>query len=289
MPYGIKRILEIDAERKKRREEKARLKAERDRIKKEKERKERKRLGNNRRAARYYAKKVKEREKYHKSIGDKYGTYLIYLVKDRVRIKCYGTRRYRVAATQLYYKTLHDNNDKVMFHKTMYNNKHRIISHKYELILVERTENENASLLRNEEGKFIENVVEDNKNYRIIIKNEWYIEETFHVYGFDPYTDRKDFSFILNNIILKNTDVYTRVIAYKNKIIHHYDDDLDFVICNSKKQAFELYNKLEKMVDKKKYPNIFFMGSVEKQASSWLIDDLMEKTGWTRLKCRRED
>lgn len=41
MPYGIKRQLEIDAERKRRREEKARLKAEKERLKKEAKKKER--------------------------------------------------------------------------------------------------------------------------------------------------------------------------------------------------------------------------------------------------------
>ena len=116
-------------------------------------------------------------------------------------------------------------------------------------------------------------------------KNEWLIEETFHVYGFDPIRERKNFDYIYNNIILKNTSIYSRILVYNNKLIHHYDDDFDMVICKSPSQAVELYDMIEKMIDTKKIPTIFFMGKISGSMSTWILNEIEKKTGWPRSKC----
>lgn len=288
MPYGIKKLLEIEAERKKRREEKARIKAEKEKMKKEERKKARSKRLLKKRNARYYAKRKAAREEYHKSMGDEKGTFSIYLMKDGKRTKFFGYRRYKVAALQLYHEILQKNNEAVQFPQKYVKSSKKIKKHVYELVLVKKLgedDTDNTTLLRNKDGKFIENYLVDAPSHKILDKNEWLIEETFHVYGFDPIRERKNFDYIYNNIILKNTSIYSRILVYNNKLIHHYDDDFDMVICKSPSQAVELYDMIEKMIDTKKIPTIFFMGKISGSMSTWILNEIEKKTGWPRSKC----
>ena len=288
MPYGIKKLLEIEAERKKRREEKARIKAEKEKMKKEERKKARSKRLLKKRNARYYAKRKAAREEYHKSMGDEKGTFSIYLMKDGKRTKFFGYRRYKVAALQLYHEILQKNNEAVQFPQKYVKSSKKIKKHVYELVLVKKLDEDdtdNTTLLRNKDGKFIENYLVDAPSHKILDKNEWLIEETFHVYGFDPIKERKNFDYIYNNIILKNTSIYSRILVYNNKLIHHYDDDFDMVICKSPSQAIELYDMIEKMIDTKKIPTIFFMGKISGSMSTWILNEIEKKTGWPRSKC----
>lgn len=288
MPYGIKKLLEIEAERKKRREEKARIKAEKEKMKKEERKKARSKRLLKKRNARYYAKRKAAREEFHKSMGDEKGTFSIYLMKDGKRTKFFGYRRYKVAALQLYHEILQKNNEAVQFPQKYVKSSKKIKKHVYELVLVKKLDEDdtdNTTLLRNKDGKFIENYLIDAPSHKILDKNEWLIEETFHVYGFDPIKERKNFDYIYNNIILKNTSIYSRILVYNNKLIHHYDDDFDMVICKSPSQAVELYDMIEKMIDTKKVPTIFFMGKISGSMSTWILNEIEKKTGWPRSKC----
>ena len=288
MPYGIKKLLEIEAERKKRREEKARIKAEKEKMKKEERKKARSKRLLKKRNARYYAKRKAAREEYHKSMGDEKGTFSIYLMKDGKRTKFFGYRRYKVAALQLYHEILQKNNEAVQFPQKYVKSSKKIKKHVYELVLVKKLDEDDTdstTLLRNKDGKFIENYLVDAPSHKILDKNEWLIEETFHVYGFDPIKERKNFDYIYNNIILKNTSIYSRILVYNNKLIHHYDDDFDMVICKSPSQAVELYDMIEKMIDTKKIPTIFFMGKISGSMSTWILNEIEKKTGWPRSKC----
>ena len=288
MPYGIKKLLEIEAERKKRREEKARIKAEKEKMKKEERKKARSKRLLKKRNARYYAKRKAAREEYHKSMGDEKGTFSIYLMKDGKRTKFFGYRRYKVAALQLYHEILQKNNEAVQFPQKYVKSSKKIKKHVYELVLVKKLDEDDTdstTLLRNKDGKFIENYFIHAASHKILDKNEWLIEETFHVYGFDPIRERKNFDYIYNNIILKNTSIYSRILVYNNKLIHHYDDDFDMVICKSPSQAVELYDMIEKMIDTKKIPTIFFMGKISGSMSTWILNEIEKKTGWPRSKC----
>ena len=289
MPYGVKRMLEIEAERQKRREEKARLKAEKEKKKKLEKRRERMLKMRRRRYRINKAKEVKEREAYHKSIGDEKGRFTIYLMRNGKRLvnNTYGQNRYKVSALKRFHKLVEENHKTVQYPKTFSSTNNKICEVKYELVLVQKIDEKdnNITLIRDENGKFLENYFTDTQDYKIIEKSDWYVEETFAVYGFNPLTERKDFNYIFNNIVLKNSDVYTRFIVISRFVIHHYDDDLDIIMCKNKQQAIDLYDKIEKVLDKKKYPNIFFMGRVKGQRCSWLIDDMQKKTGWERKKC----
>lgn len=288
--YSLKRLLEIKAERERKQEERKRLKEEKERLKKEERRLKRKKRLHLKWSRRYHAKEKKALEEYRKRTGDEVALFSIYLMKDGKRIKFCGSNYSKNEALKLYYEMLRNNNEKVKFPLKYAKTMNHIIYHKYELILVRKIPNDeiaSPTLLRNEEGKFVENCVIDTMHHKILDKNEWLIEESFNVYGFDSQRDRKDFSYIYDNIILSHTDKYTRLFVYRDKLIHHYDDDFDMVICKDSRQAVELYDTIEKVIDKKKYPNIFFMGKISgRKTVEWVLDEMQKKTGWTREKCK---
>lgn len=290
MPYGLKRLLEIKAERQKRREEKARIKAEKEKAKLEERKKARSKRLLKKRNARKYAKRKKALDEYRKLMGDEKGTFSIYLMKNGKRVKFFGRKRFKNVALGLYFDLLKKNKKEVSFKQTIVKNYGKYVENKYELVLVKKLtpeESNNVTLLRNNDGKFIENYLVDAPTHKILDKNEWFIEETFNVYGFDPQKERKTFDYIYNNIILKpQTNAYSRLFIYNNKLIHHYDDDFDMVRCKNTQQAVKLYDTIEKKIDKKKYPNIFFMGKLSGTSVEWVISEIQKKTGWTRNKCK---
>jgi hypothetical protein len=289
MPYGLKRLLEIKAERQKRREEKARIKAEKEKAKLEERKKARSKRLLKKRNARKYAKRKKALDEYRKLMGDEKGTFSIYLMKNGKRVKFFGRKRFKNAALELYHDLLKKNNENVSFKQTVVKNYGKFVEHKYELVLVKKLspeESNNVTLLRNDDGKFIENYLVDAPTHKILDKNEWLIEETFNVYGFDPQKERKTFDYIYNNIILKPQTKYSRIFIYNNKLFHYYDDDFDMIRCKDTKQAIELYDKIDSMVDKKKYPSIFFMGKLSGTSVEWILEKMQIKTGWTRNKCK---
>lgn len=290
MPYGLKRLLEIKAERQKRREEKARIKAEKEKAKLEERKKARSKRLLKKRNARKYAKRKKALDEYRKLMGDEKGTFSIYLMKNGKRVKFFGRKRFKNSAVGLYFDLLKKNREEVAFKQTIVKNYGKYVENKYELVLVKKLtpeESNNVTLLRDDNGKFIENYLVDAPTHKILDKNEWLIEETFNVYGFDPQKERKTFDYIYNNIILKpQTNAYSRLFIYNNKLIHHYDDDFDMVRCKNTQQAVKLYDTIEKKIDKKKYPNIFFMGKLSGTSVEWAISEIQRKTGWTRNKCK---
>ena len=292
MPYGLKRLLEIKAERQKRREEKARIKAEKEKAKLEERKKARSKRLLKKRNARKYAKRKKALDEYRKLMGDEKGTFSIYLMKNGKRVKFFGRKRFKNSAVGLYFDLLKKNKKEVTFKQTVVKNYGKFVEHKYELVLVKKLspeESNNVTLLRNNDGKFIENYLVDAPTHKILDKNEWLIEETFNVYGFDPQKERKNFKYIYDNIVLKNTNNYSRLFVYRNKVIHFYDDDDDFdmIRCKNTQQAVKLYDTIEAKIDKKKYPNIFFMGKLSSTTSvEWAISEIQRKTGWTRNKCK---
>ena len=79
---------------------------------------------------------------------------------------------------------------------------------------------------------------------------------------------------------------YSRIMVHNNKLIKHYDDDFVMIICKNTDQAIELYDTIEKMIDTKKNPTLFFMGKTSGTTSSWIIDEIEKKTGWPRTKCK---
>lgn len=121
-------------------------------------------------------------------------------------------------------------------------------------------------------------------------KHIYYKEESFWVYGFNPKTQRKDFNYILNEIVLAHNNdknYFKRIMIFKNKLIIQYDFDIDMVICKNQEDAIRLYNELEVKTKKAKCRNVFFNGIVAKSNKDWIMEMIMNKTGWNKQKVIR--
>ena len=286
--YGLKKLLEIEEERKKKREEKERIKKEKEAEKKRLKKIEHKKKLRKKQNRRAYLKRRKVELDKHKEMGDEYGYYSVYITKNKKRVRFVGTAWWKVEAYKIYNKAIEGNRKKIVFPKTIETNRksgaHEAIDVKYEILLVKKTQNgeETIKAFRNEDGKFVDNIITDWDNHIIIDKDDWFVEEKFGVYGFHPRKDKKTYTFILKNLLLDNEDVgdeMRRVMVYKNKVIIQYLEDFDFISCYDNNQARTMYDMLQTDITKLKKKYIVFMG--ETTSDKW-IDKLEDKTGWNR-------
>lgn len=131
-----------------------------------------------------------------------------------------------------------------------YINYNGIIEAKYELFILKKldeyTTKDDVSL-RNELGEFIK--YDTNlDNWQIIDKSNWNIEETFWVNGYDPKFQRKNYQWILDNIIGVDIDSkysFKNILVYQNKFIVDSDGNIDIVFCKCCNDAIRLYNAIE--------------------------------------------
>lgn len=137
--------------------------------------------------------------------------------------------------------------------------------------------------MRDENGCFVNVTISNNNSYAIISKQDWYIPETYNVYGYNPVTDRKTGRWIFDNIINKDCsmDNIKSVFMCDNKLIVQYTSDIDFVLCKTKEECRRLYNGLEKATDKSN-KTILYNHELVDSMKPWLYDMLEEKTGWNR-------
>ena len=286
--YGLKRRLEIEAERKRRKEEKARIKKEKEdekkRIKKI-EHLKKLRKKQNRRA---YLKRRKAELEKRKENGDEFGYFSIYITKNKKRVKFLGCSWWKTDAYKIYNGAIEKNKSNTIFPKT-YSTDRRKGSHTkkdlyYEIILVKKVQDgeKTANSFRNKDGKFIESIITDWENHKIIDKHDWFLEETFAIYGYHPKKDRKTYSFIMNKFLVEQEDCadeMKKIMVFKNRVIIQYTDDFDFITCFDNKQARKLYDMLQKDAIRLKMKYVAFMGQTK--STKW-IDKIEEKTGWNR-------
>ena len=184
---------------------------------------------------------------------------------------------------------LEENNKKVIFPvKYIQNGRLRDSYKEYNgeyLILKKKTEEDlnTTSQLRNNYGKLI-NVETSSDIWLVYDRLPILIEETFWVYGYNPRTERKTFTWI-NDHINENSELsFVRVKVMNNKLIFKYDDELDFILCKNKSDAIRLYNALyDKNIKNKK---IAFLGAIKRNTEEMknMLQTLQNKTGWTLKK-----
>lgn len=289
----------------KRREEEIAKKAEKERIKAEKkaekerikkiEHKKKLRKKQNRRA---YLKRRSVELEERKKKNDKFAYYMVVIMKNMKRIKRIGTTWWKTDAYDMYNKAIEENEAAVICPveicettNGVAKNGSSTIDMEYEIMLVEKVgeDEEKVRKFKNEEGKFIDNVIVD-CDYTILAKHPWLVEEKFSVYGFHPKKQRKDAHYILNEMLLKDTcrDNVKRVFLYNNKMVIQYDNDFDFITCKTDKEAERLYGIMEKKITKlKKNKYILFTDKLNKKMSTWFLNEMEKKTGWSREACKR--
>jgi len=196
-------------------------------------------------------------------------------------------------AVKNFNKILIENKKDVRIPKKVLIKEHNTLEAKYELILLKRRidGDPKETLLRNEIGQFAPNIA-SNEKWVIHEKADFYFEETYWVYGLHPRHQRKDFYYILEEILLKNVGKVNyhqkRVMVYKNKLIIEDDNyDFEMIICKTHEDAIRLYNELEKELNPLKLKSVYWSGFVGDAMVGRLIERIAEKTGWDVRKIKR--
>lgn len=245
------------------------------------------------RARKYYRQNRKKELAERAKNGDEKAFYMVVIVKEKKRIRVLGTAWWKSNAYKIFNEAIETNRKKSKFKKTFYVTRTEgnavVKDIKYEIVIIKKTKEgeETVSQFRNEQGKFVDNVIIDWPGHVILDKDEWYAEETFGVYGFHPSREKKTYNFILNELLLNTGDCgdeMKRVMVYKNILIIHRTDDFDFVTCFDEEQAAMLYDMLQDDILKLKRKYIVFMGRVSEEMTSEWIDRFEEKTGWDRKR-----
>lgn len=297
--YGLKRLLEIEEERKRKKEERINKKAEKEALKKEERRKKRIKKLRHQQNQRYYAKKKKAASEKRKKLGDVRKYCMILLTKNKKRVMKMGSAWWRTDAQKIFNEILEKNRNEVKFPvkiRTMSKGKIRAENRtdtKWELLIVQKNDkdDDNVTQFRNDDGKFVDVQIIDKTEYKIIAREEWFVEEKFNVYGYHPKKDRKDYTFILNELFLKKIDKIhdvLRVNVLVNKVIISHSEDFDFIICKNHEEAERLYDTLQndKLLSKNK--NVIFFGDIVGiEQKKLMYNKMEEKTGWDRSLCKK--
>lgn len=295
---SLERMIREKQEREARRAEKERIKKEKEAEKLKAKKLERKKKLKQKQNQKYY-KKVRDKvlqERAEK--GDKRAYHMVVIMKNYKRKKRIGASWWMSDAYEIYNKAREENHNSVKFPVRLYEantSKHKdgVKQTKpvFEIMIIQRNpDGGEKAMIRNKAGKYIPNLIIDNEYYTILDKDEWFEEETFNVYGYHPKKDRKDFSFILNEMLLKDVspDNIKRVFPYHNRVIIQYNDDIDIITCKTAEESERLHTELEKAVGNNKYV-LFTYRTSSKNIASWVLNKLEEKTGWTRKACKKTD
>lgn len=190
------------------------------------------------------------------------------------------------------FKELEELNSQVIFPRK-YINSSQMVSSRDEFLMLEKNRfgDKKDGTVRNEYGKTIITKIINNEKWIIRERIKRLVEETFWVYGYDPKTDRKNFAWIFENLILESTtDKYNviRVLVYKNKLIVKYDNrELNMVLCKNKSDAIRLYNMISDKTERNR--QVFCLGSYDSisEKRRELEKEIMDITGWPKTKIQR--
>lgn len=189
---------------------------------------------------------------------------------------------------------IEENRKNVVFPIEWNNHEHVMLESDYEIIILKlKDENDSdVTKLKDDYGKFI-NYKSSNDKWVILDRASYRMEESFWVYGYHPRLQRKDFNWIFDNFIAKdskNKYMFKSVVLFKNKLLVDCNGKLEMVICKNKSDGIRMYNKIEGKVKEKKFKYIVFMGDVEhsKYKMSW-VERIKELTHWNNKKVERSN
>ncbi len=211
--------------------------------------------------------------------------YRVILLSNGVYKKTLYRCNTRESAFIHYHKIKEENN--VIFPRKFINND-GIKPIKYQICISKITEDTDTfRILRNDLGKFYtEKPLED---WTIITSDNYFIEETFWVYGYDPKKERPTIIEIMNRLLINAYGKKTvkQVVVIYNKLIIYSDEQFDMVICKNKLDAQRLHHTLAKLVSKQKIKSLLFMGTSSKANIGRYYDVIHDNTGWAYEKIRR--
>ena len=189
-------------------------------------------------------------------------------------------------------KELLDESNSVSFPIRYNNHEHVMIEAEYELVIIKCSDefDKKVNKVRSDSGEFVNYETTDD-DWIVVDRAPYNIEETFWVYGYHPRLQRKDFNWVFDNFIAKdskNKYMFKSVQVYLNKLLIDCNGKLEIVICKNKKDCIRLYNLIEANANEKKFKYIMFMGDISKSKykRDW-IERIMKLTGWNKVKIWR--
>jgi hypothetical protein len=184
------------------------------------------------------------------------------------------------------YHSLKENN-KVFYPRKFLNN-NGIIPVKYQICVSKPTEEgDTFRILRDDYGKtYTEKPLGD---WTILASDDYDVEETFWLYGYNPKGDRPTITEIVKKLMIGaySKRLVKQIIVVHNKLIIHSEEQFDMVICKNMEDAQRLHHTLAKIAKKQKIKSLLFMGTSSKVMISRMYDEIHLETGWPYKKIRR--
>jgi len=160
-------------------------------------------------------------------------------------------------------ETIREKSSNVRF-PIRYINIGKLVRANYEVFLLKKDVKAPKSIfLKNEDGEII-TYEGDSDVWKIHDRVDIDLEETFWVFGKDPRHERKDFSWIYNNLIcIGSDDKYNmkQILVYRNKLLIKSPYSFNIVICKNESDCIRLYNELESECKEKKVKLAAFLGN----------------------------
>lgn len=165
---------------------------------------------------------------------------------------------------------------------------------KYDVVILKkRIDGEDkTTFLKNDYGSYVEHETTSD-NWIVYDKAIYYKEETFWVYGYNPFVQRKTFDFIYNELLKPKANSKYNILniyIYKNKLVMDNLEQTELVTCKNKEDAIRLHNMLQTYATNDKLKYILFSGdwSYGNNAKA-AVKKIQELTNWTLLKINRSN
>lgn len=214
--------------------------------------------------------------------------FQIILTSNGKRIKTLYSCKSEETINDKFRELVHDNK-KVKF-PVRYINTGKLEPAHYEIFIIEYNEGAHKlTRLRNADGKII-SFGTDGEGWVVYEREDYDKEESFWVYGFHPVHQRKDYQWILDELISKDNNRYEikQVFVFQNKLLISTTNSLQMVLCKNISDCIRLYNSLDAEVKENKIKHVYFSGDAyhSKLKKEW-YEKLKELTGWTQHKLSR--
>lgn len=201
--------------------------------------------------------------------------YKIILILDGRQKKIVLKSNDRDFIIKEYNRLVSKNNQKVVIPKK-FNNNNSIKECQYELLLLKDLGPDALT----EPSKIF-------NGCKIILREEFLIEETFAMYGFDSRKERKTIHDIVKIITKQKSNLPKEIIIVHNKLLIYNDDYFDMVICKCEDDAKRLNSVLFHLFQKSDELKFIFMGIAKLENMTYFYNLIQEETQWSRGRIRR--
>ena len=185
------------------------------------------------------------------------------------------------------FNNLIEKNKKIKFPKKFINTE-KIKPVKYKICVTKPTEPDDVfRTIRDDYGRtYTEKPIGD---WTIIASEEYNLEETFWIYGYDSKLNRPIIDDVIKKLVsgAHKKEMVKQIIVDYNKLIIYNEELFDMIICKCIEDAQRLHHTLAKIAKKQKIKSLLFMGTASQASVSRMYELIKEKTGWPIKKIRR--